>query len=369
MLLPPLTPQSQFPRLIPRSHAEREQNYQSHHRIYLSVQVTAPSGQPIESLQPSDFTLLQDHQPRPFTSLRLMDSGSQVPPARVTLVLDALNNSAGKVTSYRKQIAKYLQSGTAPLANPTSIALLSERGIQLASASTDRAAVLRQLDQLAGNLQSLSCRDTTLALQETNPGEARDPNPQLGCFDHLFNGSIIALNTLAESLINQRKKPNQPQRNLVLWFGRGWPLLNQRGYIPDTHDIKADFYSNLVTVSGALTEAQVTLHALASSEVLPVSRKKLPDSYFFQGASSPKDTTAANLSLQAFAFQSGGTVSESNKDLAAQIARCVPEVQSYYLLQFDYPPAHDTGEYHSLEIKLNPPGPAVRTRTLYYAEP
>jgi hypothetical protein len=61
-------------------------------------------------------------------------------------------------------------------------------------------------------------------------------------------------------------------------------------------------------------------------------------------------------------------VPTSAKDIAGQIARCAVDLESYYSLAFEYPPASQFGEYHSLEVKIDKPDIAVRTRKLYYAE-
>lgn len=354
------------PQLIPRTQKDREQNYQNLHRVFLSVQVTTPSGQPASDLKQSDFRLFVDGQPHEMTSFQSINLNSEMIPAQIVFVVDALNNSAGKVASHRKAIAKYLQRGSGPLLNPTSIALLSEHSIELGSFSTDRAAVLRQLNKLSGNIHTMSCRDTTL--ERVQESGSHDPNPRLGCLDHLFNSSIAALNSIGESLVLSRSRSHRPLRTIIIWIGRGWPLLNEHGYTPDTPEIKESFYRDLVNVSGALTEAQVTLNAIASSEILPVSQKNLPDSYFFQGVSDPKDAIAADLSLQAFAWQSGGTVLNSTKDISAQIARCVADAQPYYLVSFEYSPSANFGQHHGLDVTLDKPNLTARTRTVYYAE-
>ena len=360
------SPALQIPQLVPRTHADREQSYQDLHRVFLSVQVSSLSGQPIEGLQQSDFTLLVDHQAHKIASFQSINLNPATAPARIVLVVDALNNSAGKVAAYRKEITKYLQTGAGPLANPTALAFLSERGMDLGSFSTDRITVLSQLDRLSGNVHSMSCRDTTR--ERVQESDQHDPNPRLDCLDHLFDSSITALNSLGESLVVSRNRLHRPLRTIIVWIGRGWPLLNQAGYAADTPETKASFYHDLVNISGALTEAQVSLSAVALSEILPISQKNLSKSFFFQGISDPKDASAASLSLQALAWQSGGIVLNAGKDISAQIAHCVKDAQVYYLLSFDYPPAASFGQYHALSVMLENGNQIVRTRTLFYAE-
>ena len=62
-------------------------------RIHLDVMVTDATGKPVPGLQPTDFKLLDDNQPRKILSFRSFD-GINVkpdPPAEVILVLDTVN--------------------------------------------------------------------------------------------------------------------------------------------------------------------------------------------------------------------------------------------------------------------------------------
>jgi VWFA-related protein len=363
------SPQSSEPQLIPRSREEIEQKYQNLHRLFLNVQLSSSSGQRTGGLKPSDFTILEDHQLRKIASFQSIQDDSNGAGVRIILVLDAVNNSSGKVTQFRKEIEKYLKSGNGLLAHSTSIALFSDNGIKLGVPSQDHATLLEELNQLAGNIHTSTCADMTSAMEcgmpvtrNDNFSRACDPNPRLACLNRLFNSSVAALVSVAQEQVNRSG------RVIVVWIGQGWPMLNQPGFIPDTPEVKESFYRDLVTVSSAITEAQITLDAVASSEILPIDPKHIHDSFFFQGVSDKNHVSAASLSLQAIAYQSGGLVLTSTRDIAGQIARCVADSDSYYSLAFDYPPASQFGEYHPLEVKIDKPDITVRTRTLYYAE-
>ncbi len=341
--------------------------YQNLHRIFLNVQVFGVNGQRAVELTQKDITILDGHQPRKIVSFQSVRDDSSRDPAHIILVLDAVNNSSGNVKHFRGEIEKYLESGNGILAHPTSIALLSESGIKLGLPSQDRIVLFKDLNQLTGNPGTSTCADTTPALEcmQLAPhvnSRVCDPNPHLECLDHLFNSSVAALTSLAEEQLNNSR------RVVVVWIGKGWPLLNEPGFIPDSPEVKGSLYRNLVTISSALTEAQVTLDAVASSEVLPIGPKHIHDSFFFQGVPDEDHVSAASLSLQALVYQSGGLVLTSAKDIAGQIARCVEDSESYYSLAFEYPPASQFGEYHSLEVRIDKPDITVRTRTLYYAE-
>lgn len=377
LFLPPVVsaqssapPGPRFPQLIPRTHSEREQKYEDLHRVILNVQVTTTAGQPALDLEQSDFNLLVDNQRSKISSFQRAGNDSAATPVRVVLVIDALNNSAGRVGSYRKAISKYLQSGSGALVNQTAIAVLSDRGMEMSPFSDDRAAVMRELNNRSGKIDSMSCRDIALqgSMESSSAIPSHDPNARPDCLDRLFNSSVSGLNSLAESLVLSRSRSHRPLRTIIIWLGRGWPLLNEIGYMPDTLDTKESFYRNFVNVSEALTEAQVTLDDVASTEFLPVGQKKLQSSYFFQGVSASKDAAASNLALQAFAWQSGGVVLNSTRDIASEIARCVADARSYYLIGFSYPPAKGFGERHMVEVSVGRSDLITRTRTIYYAE-
>lgn len=364
----------QTPHLIPRTREERERHSQNMQRLLLSVQVSTRSGTPASGLKQSDFVILQDRSPQAIASFQSIPDHSEDEPTRVVIVLDTVNNSSGKVTHFRKEIEKYLKERNGQLANPTSIALLSDHGVQLGAPYQDGNLVLKELDELAATLHTVTCADTIPALTCSMPRSPDgtsppcDPNPRLECLDHLFSSSVTAINGLADELVNNSHKVTNTGRVILIWVGNGWPLLNERGYTPDTREAKESFFRDLVTVSSALTEAHVTLDAVASSELLPIGLKNIRESFFFQGVPDENHATAASLALQALAYQSGGMVLTSTKDIAGQISRCVADSESYYLLSFDNSPANHDGEYHALEVKVDKPGLTVRTRTVYYAE-
>lgn len=354
---------SQSPQLIPRTREERELAYQNLHRIFLNVEVSDLSGKTISDLNQSDFTLFQDGRIQKIASFRSSNGQSARDLGRVIVVVDSVNNSSSKVTLFRKEIAKYLKDGTGLLANPMSIGLFSDLGLNLGAPSRDRMALMRSLDELTGKVHTTSCADTMPALDCSIPTSVSssqhcDPNPRLQCLNRLFNSSVTALTSLAQ------EQMDKPGRVIVIWLGRGWPLLNEPGFVPDTPDVKGSFYRNLVTISNAVTEAQITLDTIASSDPLP---EHIRDS-FHRGAKNDRDVTAASLSLQALAYQSGGLVSTGTKNIASQISRCISDSESYYQLSFDTPPSNKFGEYHSIELKLGRPDLTARTRTLYYGE-
>jgi len=349
--------------LIPRSPEERESGYQAAHHIILNVHVSDVSGKSTAGLNQGDVTLLVDDKPRAITRFQSVKGGSPIALSQVILVLDTINNSAGKLAHFYREIQKYLAEGNGELAYPTSIAVVSESGVSVSPPSRDRATLEATVSALKSRLHSTDCADAEGSDQRylpfTTKSTPRDPNRELDCVDQQFTASVKALNSLAE----QQGNAHIPA--ILIWIGQGWPLLYQKGFKPDTPSIKHTFFKDLVNISSGLIEAQATLYAIASPDE---ERLDPHDSAFFDGVPNENEVSTGSLSLHAVAHQSGGRILKNTKDVAQQIKDCIADAASSYVLSFDSPPAAGFGEYHSLKVKVGDPKLQVRTNTLYYAE-
>jgi VWFA-related protein len=364
-------PQSnQTPRLIPRTHEEREARFRAQHRIVLNVEVTDAAGNAVTGLNAGDFVLLQDRQPRSIASVRQVNGEAAPVPPQVMLVLDAVNNSSRDLANDRKGIENFLRQSSAPLAYPTSIAVLSDAGMRSGPLTRDRSALLDQLRDLSSGLHPIACatgvnpNDRTLRAVWMPGTVATDAStPELNCLNQRFVTSISALTRFAKLQIDI------PGRVILIWMGTGWPLLNNKQFSPDDASVKAGFFENLVQISTALREAQMTIDVLLPSSLFrtPESRDQHEDA-FFNGVPNQDEVTAASLGVQALAHQSGGHILIGARNIPAGVAACMADAKSYYELTFDSPPAAHFGEYHSLQVKVDRPGVAVRTNTVYYAE-
>lgn len=88
-----------------------------------------------------------------------------------------------------------------------------------------------------------------------------------------------------------------------------------------------------------------------------------------KGVKKPSQAQFGDLALQAIGIQSGGLALNSNNDVTGEIASCIADANSYYVLTFDTPPGDGPNEYHALQVKLDKPRLTARTRTGYYAQP
>ena len=81
------------------------------------------------------------------------------------------------------------------------------------------------------------------------------------CLNLRFQLSVSALKRLAA------EQEDVPGRVILIWTGRGWPLLSAHEFRPYSAALKQNFFDNLVEVTNALREAQVTLEAVFSPDL------------------------------------------------------------------------------------------------------
>lgn len=362
-------PPQRTPQLVPRSHQERELRYQTQHRIILNVHVSDASGKPSTQLKESDFTLIDDQKPHKLVDFRAVKGSGENEATHVILVFDVLNTSIRQLRYLVKETEKYLRQGDGPLDYPMTIGLFSGAGVDAGQPSRDRSTLLDEIRRRAADLHTTGCVEGGTA-DEIAPfpsvmgaGGIRASTRGLACKNQRFVSSVTALRRLAEEQVDI------PGRAIIIWTGPGWPMLTDRGFSPDTPEMKENFFSQLVNVSTALREAQITLDAVALPGTTsdPDSPHAL-DIDFFEGVSTQDKVRAGNLGLHALAHQTGGQILASSNDIARDLAACIADAASYYVLTFDSPPAAAFGEYHSLAVQVDRPDLRVRTNTLYYAE-
>jgi VWFA-related protein len=362
---------NQPPKLIPRSHDERESRYQAAHRIILNVRVSDASGKPVTGLSPEDFTLLDSGQPQKIVSFREVQGYIPTAPTHIMFILDTVNNSSRSVANDRREIEKFLKRSHKPLAYPISIALLTGHGINAGQPSRDPDALISELNRLGDEHHAFDCTNnvgidaTFRAVLMPGPPSTDISAYEADCQNQRFTRSVTALNELAHHEVNV------PGRLILIWLGSGWPLLSNHKYRPDSQALKQDFFYYLVVLSTALREAQITLDAVTPKDFFhTVELRDDHDNSYFNGVPAEPEATAGSLGLQNFAHQSGGLILEGTKNVASDLATCIDDADSYYVLSFDTAPTSiEFAQYHPLQVKINRPGLTARTNTLYYSQP
>ena len=324
----------------PTAHLDR--------RITLDVAVTDKSGNLVPGLQEQEFTVLDDSQPKTILSFRAANGSTKATdsPMQVILLVDAVNASFQDVGYQRQQLEKFLRRDGGQLPVPMSLVLFSDKSTEIQPVAT------RDGNSLADSLNSTKSGLRTIVRSQG------------------FYGSQdrvqLSLRTLEELASYEAQ---QPGRKLLIWLSPGWALLSGPG-VELTAKNQEAIFGTVVRLSTALREARVTLYSI---DPIGVADAAAPRTFLYQsylkGVSSAKKVQNGNLALQVLAAQSGGRVLNSQNDISKSIANCLMDAAAYYTLSFDSPPADGPNEYHNLQLKIDKPGLAARTRTGYYAQP
>jgi len=311
--------------------------------MLLDVVVSPKSGPPVSGLQQPDFTVLDNGSPQTISSFKVVNGREA--PIEVTLVIDAVNAGAETVAVGRTQVEKFFRAEGGHLAYPISLAVLTERGIQvMAGASND------------GNALS--------ALLERDDIGLRDVGRSAG-----YYGATERLQISLEGITALiAKEGSHPGRNIMLWVSPGWPLLSGPNTELDSKQ-QQQFFANVVGLSTQIRQNRVTIYSVNPLGLAESVGRAEYYQDFLKGVSKPNQVTLGNLGLQVLAVQSGGLVFSSTNDIAKLLQQCLSDSAPYYEIAFNSPAAKQSNEYHHLEIKLAKSGLIARTRQGYYAQP
>ncbi len=338
---PQLQPRPPEPATQPASGIDRQ--------ITLDVQVRDKSGAPVRGLQKQDFTILDDKQPKNILSFQAVDNGTGMtadPPVEAVLVVDAVNTSFQAVTFERTELKKFLLQNDGKLAVPASLVIFTDAGPKIQNGSSrDGKALAALYEQYQTGLRFIGRSQGFYGATER--------------FD-------MSLKTLSQLVGYEGSRPG---RKLIIWFSPGWPLLSGPN-IELTNKDEQHFFDSIVTTSGAMRQARITLYAIDPLGMTDAGGfRTFYYKEFVKGVSSYKRAQPGNLALQVLAVQSGGLVLNSTNDLAASIADCTSDAEAYYVVTLDSARADHANESHALGVTVDKPGVTARTRTGYYAQP
>ncbi len=310
--------------------------------IRLDVVVNAKSGQPVTNLSQQDFAILDNKSPRPVTSFKVVSAARE--PVEVIVLIDAVNAPFRTVAFMRDNVKRFLKADEGVLAHPTTIAVLTDEGMQIDdSFSTNGNALSEELEH-----HQIGLREITRS-------------SQWGGLERL-NICLKALHQIVDSALTL------PGRKIILWISPGWPLLSGPRILLDSRQ-QRQIFSDVLSLSSQLRQGNITLYNV---NPLGVSEPMMEANYyrsFLKGLAKPGDAQFGNLGLQVLAVQSGGLALESNSDVTAQIQRCLTDANSWYEIAFEPLPADKPNEYHHIDVRVDHPGLTVRTRDGYYANP
>lgn len=310
----------------------------------LDVAVTDKAGNPVEGLQQSDFTLLDDRHHVDIQSFQPVSaSGGNTP--EVILLFDEVNDPVRALSIAQQQAEQFLTRDQGHLPFPVALMFLSDTGLHQTRLSTNGAT-------LAALLQKH--RPDNGALSQSNEFYAASDR---------FGKSVQAL----ESILMYEAQV--PQRKLLVWISSGWPTLD----MPDLSmsvKMQRQYFNMVVIISNLLRATNTTVYAVdplgnndvASLNTVEWQQYTRPVSRFDKAA--PGD-----LALQVLAQQSGGLIRVGGNDVANELARCTQDALSWYQITFQPQAVDKPNTWQSLELKVDRRGAEVRTRDGYYAQP
>jgi VWFA-related protein len=314
-------------------------------KIKLDVVVDDSAGKPVLGLQPWDFKILDNNEPRKVMSFSAFSNAGVRPDplVEIILVLDTLNLPFQQVSFVRGEIGEYLRQNGGKLKQPLTLVLLSDAGIRFQPRpSTDGNAIASVVEGIKGSVSAI--------------------NPAMGGGGYVerFQRSARAMDNIAQ---NEARKPG---RKLVIWIGPGWPMLNRPADGYSDKERRRNF-ANIIELSTALREARITAYSVAPGS------GATPNALFYRTFLNPvrtyRDSDFGNLALKVLVTQTGGKILGPDNDLAGQINKCVEDANAFYQISFDPPAAEHADEYHDLKIVVNKPGVTVRANSGYYNQP
>jgi VWFA-related protein len=320
-----------------------------HGEMKIDVVVIDRVGQPVGGLTQKDFTLFDNKKPRPILSLRAVDGSTgdgtrNDPPVEVILLVDVTNTPLDVVGHERDEIEQFLRRNGGRLMQPTSLMIFNDQGVKGLPRPT------KDGHQLADELtKAETTAHSVLLTEQTEPERV--------------TMSLNALERISEAA------NTKASRTLLIWIGPGWPMLKNPHVVFTTHDYAAQF-DRVVTISGELRDARVTLYSIYPTDPGATDEPRVQNyRSFLKGAPSVNQVRPGNLALPVLAIHSGGRALDVPADLGDEIATCIAEAKFYYTLGFYPVNAKHVDEYHELAVRVSRPGLKVRTSAGYYGEP
>ncbi|MGA8088311.1 MAG: VWA domain-containing protein [Terracidiphilus sp.] len=315
-------------------------------RIKLDVMVNDAAGKAVVGLEPWDFKILDNGQPRKVMSFRAFNDAEVKPdpPVEVILVIDMVNLAFQQVAVTRQEISQFLEQDGGHLKVPVRLLLLTDAGMRVQPRSSiDGNALLSVVKQIKGGVRTIDSAMGGEALLER------------------FQRCSRQVTAIAEN------EARVPGRKLLIWVGPGWPMLNrpELGYY-SARD-QQSYFDGIVELSNRLREARMVVYSVAPYIGADTTFNIRYQDYL-KPVKSARESDPGDLSLKVLATQTGGKILGPDNDIVSQINKCIVDANDFYRISFDPPAAEHADEYHDLKVVVAKPGVTVRTNTGYYNE-
>jgi VWFA-related protein len=332
--------------------------------IVLDVAVLNRAGKPVDSLDQSAFTILEDRVPKPIYSFDPPDA-HRLPPAVVVksaadlrkignapvsiLILDEINTPWEQIDFARREMVSYIQQQPAILPEPTLLLAAGDTHFKVLCDYTQDSA--RLLEAIRKHFPEF-------------PWEMERAGSELG--EGAEERMIKTLGVLEQISDSSRGTPG---RKNLLWVGAGYPEIDPSTIVGMG---EAHLEATIREVTARMLAAHVTLSTLDTAGVSAKMDLLPPDAdtqYRMQNTNLRQmGPLTGELDFGNFALATGGHAYFGNNKITPQIATAVAEGLDYYTLSFrPSQPGADPDRYRRIRVTVNDPALQVVTRTGYYA--
>lgn len=315
--------------------------------IHLDVLVKDKDGMAVAGLSQQAFTVLDNGQPQKLVSFTPVATRNDPSAVSVLIVMDMINPGFNSVTWGREQLDEYLAQENGALQHRTSIAAMTQDGLEMMSGSTtDGKQLLAEFHKIATDLRPVTQRSGWQALEQ------------------LLQQS---LQQFTQILAIEQTRPG---RKLVLIISPGWPMLGWWGSQQDLPSVQQD-YNVIVAMTNAIRDARTVIYRLDPYEIGGEHAGPQDPFYyedFLNPVTDPKKATFPYLGLGVFAVHSGGRVLVTGHDITGEINSVLHDAGQYYELTYTAPPAGSPNQYHAISVHVNQPDTTVQTISGYYAD-
>jgi len=333
----------------PNAQESEPQYRTSTHLVLLDVTITDNTDRPFLNLTQKDFTVLEDGAPQQIETFEAPDahasaaqpttSGSSVlsheslESAPVTVVvLDELNTTFKDTTFARFKLAKFLESQSGKMSQPTAlIALTSTRLEVLCNYSRDPKALVRALDAHPAAIP-------WMLMEGGVPGEIERLETTLNAVDQIASANS-----------------DRQRRKNIIWIGSGFRLF-ARGMLfqQSTRDTAM---AAIKEATRRLLRAHATLYTIDLSG-LRVDGDGHAEAMASDGTiiTAPVDPATGDLLFEALAPATGGKIFRLRNDVSTEIANAVADGTTYYTLAYSPSNRDWDGKFRTIRVEVSRPG-------------
>ncbi len=332
--------------------------------IVLDVVVLDGAGKPVNSLDRSAFTILDDRVPKPIYSFDPPDA-HRIPPGAVVgssadlrkignapvsiLVLDELNTPWEQVDFARREMVHYIQQQPATLPQPTLLLAAGETHFKVLCDYTQDGAKL--LDAIKKHFPE-------------HPWQMENAGSYLG--EGAVERMVKTLGVLEQIADSSRGTPG---RKNLLWVGSGYPDIDPSTLVGRGEE---RLQATIREVTARMLAAHVTLSTVdtagvsAEINVLPpdaATQKQMQNS-----APQQLGPFTGDLDFGNFAPSTGGHAYFGHNNIGQQIETAVADGLDYYTLSYRPTSSNvDADKYRKIRVIVNDPNVRVVTRDGYFA--